>query len=116
MLFKVNPKSLPTLIFSLLISATFYGIVGKGSRRWLNLGGLVFQPSELIKILVIITLAKFFDENDNYRKRINKPFKIVVGNADAVKGAYNGNEIDFIANANRLTRVNIINFDENELD
>ena len=46
----------------LLISATFYGIVGKGSRRWLNLGGLVFQPSELIKILVIITLAKFFDE------------------------------------------------------
>tara|TARA_Y100001936_G_scaffold248301_1_gene295865 strand:- start:631 stop:1392 length:762 start_codon:yes stop_codon:yes gene_type:complete len=60
--------------------------------------------------------AKFFDENDNYRKRINKPFKIVVGNADAVKGAYNGNEIDFIANANRLTRVNIINFDENELD
>ena len=46
----------------LLIFATFYGIVGKGSRRWLNLGGLVFQPSELIKILVIITLAKFFDE------------------------------------------------------
>ena len=46
----------------LLIFATFYGIVGKGSRRWLNLGGLIFQPSELIKILVIITLAKFFDE------------------------------------------------------
>ena len=46
----------------LLIFATFYGIVGKGSRRWLNLGGLVFQPSELIKILVIVTLAKFFDE------------------------------------------------------
>ena len=46
----------------LLVLATFYGIVGKGSRRWLNLGGLVFQPSELIKILVIITLAKFFDE------------------------------------------------------
>jgi len=46
----------------LLIFATFFGIVGKGSRRWLNLGGFVFQPSELIKILVIITLAKFFDE------------------------------------------------------
>ena len=46
----------------LLICATLFGIVGKGSRRWLNIGGLVFQPSELIKILVIITLAKFFDE------------------------------------------------------
>ena len=32
----------------LLICATFFGIVGKGSRRWLNIGGLVFQPSELI--------------------------------------------------------------------
>ena len=29
-----------------LVLATFYGIVGKVSRRWLNLGGLVFQPSE----------------------------------------------------------------------
>ena len=46
----------------LLICATFFGIVGKGSRRWLSFGGVVFQPSELIKILVIITLAKFFDE------------------------------------------------------
>ncbi len=46
----------------LLIMATFYGILGKGSRRWISFGGFVFQPSELIKILVIISLAKFFDE------------------------------------------------------
>ena len=36
----------------LLICATFFGIVGKGSRRWLNIGGLVFQPSELIKLVL----------------------------------------------------------------
>ena len=47
---------------TLLILATFYGVLGKGSRRWLNLGGFVFQPSELIKILLITSLAKFFDE------------------------------------------------------
>jgi len=46
----------------LLIMATFYGIIGKGSRRWISLGGFVFQPSELIKIIVIVSLAKFFDE------------------------------------------------------
>ena len=42
---------------------------------------------------------------------IMKPFKIVVGNAEAVSGSYNGNSIDFITNANRL-RVNTIIFDD----
>ena len=60
--------------------------------------------------------ALYFNENDNYKKEIDKPFKIIVGNAEAIKGTYNGNEIDFMANANRLTKVNIINFDENKLD
>ena len=60
--------------------------------------------------------ALYFYENDNYKKKIEIPFKIVVGNAEAIKGTYNGNEIDFMANANRLTKVNIINFDENKLD
>ena len=45
----------------LLIIATFFGVLGKGSRRWLNFGGFVFQPSELIKFF-IVSLAKFFDE------------------------------------------------------
>ena len=42
---------------------------------------------------------------------IKKPFKIVVGDAEAVTGSYNGNSIDFITNANRL-RVNTIIFDD----
>ena len=60
--------------------------------------------------------ALYFNENDNYKKKIEIPFKIIVGNAEAIKGTYNGNEIDFMDNANRLTKVNIINFDENKLD
>jgi len=60
--------------------------------------------------------ALYFNKNDNYKKEIDEPFKIIVGNAEAIKGTYNGNEIDFMANANRLTKVNIINFDENKLD
>tara|TARA_X000000950_G_C13903058_1_gene655641 strand:- start:925 stop:2055 length:1131 start_codon:yes stop_codon:yes gene_type:complete len=46
----------------LLIYATYYGLIGKGSRRWINLFGINFQPSEIMKILVILSLAKFFDE------------------------------------------------------
>ena len=38
------------------------------------------------------------------------PFKIVVGNADSVKGTYNGEVIDFTKNANELNGVNTIIF------
>jgi len=46
----------------LLFWASFYGFLGKGSRRWINLFGLNFQPSEIMKIIMILSLAKFFDE------------------------------------------------------
>ena len=46
----------------LLLWVTFYGYLGKGARRWINLYGLNFQPSEIMKIFLIISLAKFFDE------------------------------------------------------
>ena len=46
----------------LLFWASFYGYIGKGSRRWINFSGFYMQPSELMKICIILSLAKFFDE------------------------------------------------------
>ncbi len=46
----------------LLLWVTFYGYLGKGARRWINFYGFNFQPSEIMKIFLIISLAKFFDE------------------------------------------------------
>ena len=56
--------------------------------------------------------AKLFFDNEKYIRNIKMPFKIIIGNADFVKGSYNNNEIDFITNANRLTGVNTIIFNE----
>ena len=53
--------------------------------------------------------TRFFNNGEEYNKIIKSPFKIIVGNGDSVKGTYNGIEIDFISNANRLTKVNTIN-------
>jgi len=33
-----------------------------GSRSWLPVGGVNFQPSELVKLIIIIVLARFFSE------------------------------------------------------
>ena len=54
--------------------------------------------------------AQIFSNGDIYERQIEIPFKIIVGNADFVKGSYNNTEIDFLTNANRLTGVNAINF------
>jgi hypothetical protein len=53
--------------------------------------------------------SQLFQSGDSYTIFIEKPYKIIVGNANAVTGAYNGVEIDFITNANRLN-VNTIIF------
>jgi cytoskeletal protein RodZ len=54
---------------------------------------------------------QLFQTGDAYMLNIQKPFKVVVGNADNVEGTYNGVSIDFITNANRL-RVNTIIFND----
>ena len=54
--------------------------------------------------------AQQFSDGDTYIKETFTPFKIVVGNADLVKGTYNGEVIDFTKNANELNGVNTIIF------
>ncbi len=46
----------------LLVWASFFGYVGKGARRWISFFGFNFQPSEIMKVFLIISLAKFFAE------------------------------------------------------
>ena len=68
-------------------------------ESWIEL----YVENELIE-------AQIFSNGDIYEREIQIPFKIIVGNADFVKGSYNNTEIDFLTNANRLTGVNTINF------
>jgi len=74
---------------------------------------LVFNNECWIEIYSDDNLVEYqlFNAGETFRKIINRPFKIVIGNADAVSGTYNGNIIDFITNANRL-RVNTIIFND----
>ncbi|HWW06526.1 rod shape-determining protein RodA [Collimonas sp.] len=48
---------------SLLIAVAVFGIVKKGSRRWINIG-MVIQPSEIMKIAMPLMLAWYFQKRE----------------------------------------------------
>jgi rod shape determining protein RodA len=41
----------------LLVAVMFAGVGAKGAQRWLQLGGFRFQPSEILKLVLPLTLA-----------------------------------------------------------
>jgi rod shape determining protein RodA len=45
---------------ALLVVVARYGHVGKGAQRWIEFGGLQLQPSELMKIALVLALASWF--------------------------------------------------------
>ena len=45
---------------ALLIYVDIRGHIGMGAQRWINLGFLQLQPSEVMKIALVLALAKFF--------------------------------------------------------
>jgi len=44
----------------LLVLVAMHGQVGKGAQRWIDLGPIQLQPSELMKILLVLALAAWF--------------------------------------------------------
>lgn len=66
---QVSPSSLrrwtPKLFIAgilTLLAVLFFGDIGKGAQRWLNLGFIRFQPSELIKLVVPMMVAWYLAE------------------------------------------------------
>lgn len=48
----------------LLVCVLLFGHVGKGAQRWLDLGFMKFQPSEIMKLVVPITIAWYLSQYD----------------------------------------------------
>ena len=47
---------------ALLIAVDLVGSVGMGAQRWLELGNFRIQPSELMKVALVLALARYFHE------------------------------------------------------
>jgi len=50
-----------TVALLLLIAVEFFGDIGMGAQRWLDLGPVRLQPSEIMKIGLVMLLAAYYD-------------------------------------------------------
>jgi rod shape determining protein RodA len=48
----------------LLVAVALFGEISHGARRWLHLGVLTIQPSELMKIAIPLMMAWYFEKNE----------------------------------------------------
>ncbi|PTX05052.1 rod shape-determining protein RodA [Pararhodobacter aggregans] len=62
--------------FVLLLGVEFFGSVGMGAQRWLELGPIRLQPSEMMKIAIVMMMAAYYDWLDI--KRVSHPFWVLV--------------------------------------
>ncbi len=71
-----------SLSIALLIMVSLYGYTTHGSQRWISIGGFFFQPSELVKLSIILALAKYFDNHASEKRyslrELLFPFAIVM--------------------------------------
>lgn len=49
------------VVLTLLVVVEIAGYVGMGAQRWINLGFMKLQPSELMKIALVMALARYFN-------------------------------------------------------
>lgn len=60
----------------LLVAVELVGAVGMGAQRWLELGPLRLQPSELMKVALVMMLAAYYDWLDP--KKTSRPVWVLV--------------------------------------
>lgn len=60
----------------LLLYVEFFGSVGMGAQRWIDLGFMRLQPSELTKITLVMFLAAYYDWLDI--GKVSRPLYILI--------------------------------------
>ncbi|MEZ7812961.1 MAG: rod shape determining protein RodA [Paracoccaceae bacterium] len=62
--------------FILLLAVEFFGHVGMGAQRWIDIGPIKLQPSEMMKFTLVMALATYYDALDP--KKVSKPLWVLI--------------------------------------
>jgi len=61
---------------ALLAAVDFFGVAGLGAQRWLDLGFIRLQPSEIMKIALVMILAAYYDVLDI--RKVSRPLWVFI--------------------------------------
>jgi len=61
--FKATPY-LYAITLCLLVLVLAVGLVGNGAQRWISIGPITIQPSEIAKMTIVMMLARYFSVNE----------------------------------------------------
>jgi len=64
------------IAFVLLVAVEVRGAIGMGAQRWIDLGLIQLQPSELMKVALMLALARYF--HGLTIEEIGKPLRLIV--------------------------------------
>ncbi len=67
--YKFTPYIYAFSLFSILLVLTPLGREINNAKRWINVAGMSFQPAELVKLALIVTLAAFACYSGKYIKK-----------------------------------------------
>ena len=56
----------------LLVAVLFFGIRVRGAKSWFDFGKFAFQPSEIVKIVLILYIAKYINKNYYHMKKFSR--------------------------------------------
>ena len=61
--YKELSPFLYAITLALLILTLIIGFVGNGAKRWISIGPITIQPSEIAKLTIVMMLARYFSNN-----------------------------------------------------
>ncbi|MBV7391499.1 FtsW/RodA/SpoVE family cell cycle protein [Enterococcus sp. ALS3] len=65
-----------SFLLLIMVKVGFFAVTVNGAQRWISIGGLQFQPSEIIVIFLILYLASYFKNKNITNVKLTKPFII----------------------------------------
>lgn len=79
---KLNKVFLGIIILAGLSLFTSAGTTANGAQRWISIGGISIQPSDIIKVTAIVYMAYFLEKNNKSIKKFGRgyiPVLVMIG-------------------------------------
>lgn len=74
---QINYGIMVSILLLLMMKVGLFAVTVNGAQRWISIGGIQFQPSELGMIFLILYISRFFRDGEKVPDKIHRPLMLV---------------------------------------